>query len=72
LNTNCLPADLSDITNTEFEDELHSDAHTISQRVTCEEVRTIVRKMKPDKSPGADEIPNRFLQTLGEPLVRAL
>ena len=28
--------------------------------------------MKPDKCPGADDIPNRFLQAMGEPLIKAL
>ena len=28
--------------------------------------------MKPDKCPRADEIPNRFLQAMGEPLVKAM
>jgi hypothetical protein len=44
----------------------------MSQLVTVEDVRNIVRRVKPDKCPGADEIPNRFLQAIGEPLINAL
>jgi hypothetical protein len=35
-------------------------------------VHTALKRTKPDKCPGADEIPNRFLQAMGEPLVQAL
>jgi hypothetical protein len=44
----------------------------MDQIVTSAEVQAIVRKIKPDKCPGTDEIPNRFLQAMGVPLVRAL
>jgi hypothetical protein len=54
-------ADLGDITDIEFQDEPHSAALAMSQLVTYEEVHSIVRKVKPDKCPGTDEIPNRFL-----------
>jgi hypothetical protein len=44
----------------------------MSQLVTKEDVCNVVHKVKPDKCPGADEIPNRFLQAMGEPLINAL
>ena len=44
----------------------------MSQTVTEEDVQDIVQKVKPDKCPGADEIPNRFLQAIGGPLIKAL
>jgi Reverse transcriptase (RNA-dependent DNA polymerase) len=44
----------------------------ISQLVTSTDVQAIVQRVKPDKCPGADEIPNRFLQSIGEPLIKAL
>ena len=36
------------------------------------EVQAILQKIRLDKCPGADKIPNRFLQAMREPLVRAL
>ena len=65
-------ADLEDITDRDFQRNLPGRTLTISQLVTVEDVRNIVRKVKPDKCPGADEIPNRFLQAMGEPLIKAL
>jgi hypothetical protein len=64
-------ADLQDITDREFQHET-GQALEMSQLVTEEDVRNILRAVKPDKCPGADEIPNRFLQMMGEPLVKAL
>jgi hypothetical protein len=65
-------ADLEDITDREFQEDLYGPALEMDQLVTSAEVQAIVRKIKPDKCPGTDEIPNRFLQAMGEPLVRAL
>lgn len=67
-------ADLDDITDPELQDELYgpSPALVIDRLVTSEDIQAIVRKVKPDKCPGADEIPNRFLQAMGEPLTRAM
>jgi len=64
-------ADLEDIADRDFQHNLPGTL-VISQLVTAEEVRDIVRKVKPDKCLGADEIPNRFLQAIGEPLIKAL
>jgi hypothetical protein len=48
----------------------HSVQH---DRIATEwEVHAAFKKAKPDKCPGIDEIPNRFLQAMGEPLVQAL
>ena len=66
-----LEADLDDIPDKEYQEE-YSSTLVISQLVTREDVQAIVRKVKPDKCPGVDEIPNRFLQSMGEPLVKAL
>jgi hypothetical protein len=60
-------ADLGDILDSTYGLELALD-----QTVTYEEVYNLVRKAKPDKCPGQDEIPYCFLQLMGEPLVRAL
>jgi hypothetical protein len=65
-------ADLEDITDKEFQEDLYGHALEMDQLVTSAEVQAILRKIKPDKCPGTDEIPNRFLQAMGEPLARAL
>jgi hypothetical protein len=65
-------ADLEDITDKEFQEDLYGPTLEMNQLVTSAEVQAIVRKIKPDKCPGTDEIPNRFLQAMGVPLVRAL
>ena len=44
----------------------------MSQLITEEDMRDIIQKAKPDKYPGVDEIPNCFLQAMGEPLIKAL
>jgi hypothetical protein len=44
----------------------------MEQRVVADDIRAVLRSVKPDKCPGADEIPNRFLQAMGEPLVKAM
>jgi len=64
-------ADLEDIADRDFQRNLPGTL-VISQLVTVEDVRDIVRKVKPDKCLGADEIPNRFLQAIGELLIKAL
>jgi len=63
--------DLDDISDKDCQEE-YSSTLAISQLVTREEVQAIVRQVKPDKCPGADEIPNWFLQSIGEPLAKAL
>jgi hypothetical protein len=67
-------ADLDDIADQELQNESYGPgpALVISQTVTSNDIQDIVSKAKPDKCPGADEIPNRFLQAMGEPLIRAL
>ena len=44
----------------------------MEQQVVADDIRAVLRSVKPDKCPGADEIPNRFLQAMGEPLVKAM
>jgi hypothetical protein len=44
----------------------------MDQAVILEEVQEIVCKVRPDKRLGADKIPNRFLQEMGELLAKAL
>jgi hypothetical protein len=65
-------ADLQDITDRDFQQDLPGQALAMSQLVADKDIWDIVRKVKPDKCPGADEIPNRFLKAMGEPLVKAL
>ncbi len=40
----------------------------VDQLVTVEEVQGIIKRAKPDKCPGADKIPYRFLKAMGCPL----
>ena len=53
-------AETEDITDQEFSDTLGEEL-AISQLVTEDEIRSILRGVKPDKRPGADEIPNQIL-----------
>ena len=63
--------DLTDITDCEFTGTLATEQY-IDQKATKWEVYLALRRAKPDKCPGIDEIPNQFLQAMGEPLVQAL
>jgi hypothetical protein len=44
----------------------------MEQWVVADDIQAVLRSIKPDKCPRADEIPNRFLQAIGEPLVKAM
>ena len=44
----------------------------IEQQVVVDKIRAVLQSVKPDKCPRADEIPNCFLQAIGEPLVKAI
>ena len=64
-------ADTRDIVEPDLQEELEQELE-IEQKVTLDEIWTILQSVKPDKCPGADEIPNWFLQTIGEPLIKAV
>jgi hypothetical protein len=64
-------ADLTDITDLELANRAAVELN-IDQQATEWEVYTALKRAKPDKCPGPDEIPNRVLQAMGEPLVQAL
>ena len=64
-------ADLDNILDQECQYAYNSPLFA-DQSVTEEDVQAIIRKTKPDKYPGNNEIPNRFLQAIGELLVKAL
>jgi hypothetical protein len=53
-------ADLDNILDRECQEE-YSSTLEISQLVTSTDIQAIVQRVKPDKYPGADKIPNRFL-----------
>ncbi len=53
-------ADLDNILDKECQEE-YSSTLVVDQLVTNADVQAIVRKVKPDKCLGADEIPNWFL-----------
>jgi hypothetical protein len=62
-------ADLANITDTSF---IGKEGLSFKRTVTEDEIRTALKKTKPDKCPGADEILNRFLKAIEDPLVQAL
>jgi hypothetical protein len=65
-------ADLTDIIDCEFADRASATELHITCTATESEVYTTLKRTRPDKCPGIDEIPNRFLHAMGAPLVRAL
>jgi hypothetical protein len=62
-------ADLADIEGYRYPPEL-----SVSQEVTTDEIVSILKTIAPDKAPGPDSIPNRFLRecrdVLAEPLAK--
>lgn len=63
-------ADMEDIIDHEL--ELPYPELGMDRRISMDEIWAVLRKVKPDKCPGADNIPSRFLKAMGLPLVRAL
>jgi hypothetical protein len=69
--------DLTDLTNPisstgrEFTDRVQTELY-IDCTTTKWEVHKALKRAKPDKSLGIDEIPNRFLHAMGELLIQAL
>ena len=61
--------DLSNITNSNF---IGQGGLAIEYIVLEDKVYTTLKKTKLDKCLGVDEIPNWFLQAIGDPLVQAL
>jgi hypothetical protein len=61
-------ADLTDIIDCEFAGTLAIERY-IDRIATKWEVYSALRRAKLDKCLGIDEIPNRFLHAMGEPLV---
>ncbi len=57
-------ADISDILEAEYPSPLR-----ISSQITEEEVRKAIFRPKPDKAPGVDGLPNRFLRLVTEKLL---
>jgi hypothetical protein len=62
-------ADLTDITDREF---YNTDLIADYQTAEDWEIQAALKRTKPDKCPGSDEITNRFLQAMGNPLIQAL
>ena len=65
-------ADLTDVTDTRFEDSSFLDPLTISQVADSQEVLNLLRTRRANKAPGNDSIPNDFLKAMGEPLAAAV
>jgi hypothetical protein len=68
--TNHGSINLTDPTDHEFTDRAPTELH-IDRTATEWEVYKALKRAKPDKCPGIDEIPNRFLHAMGEPLIQA-
>jgi hypothetical protein len=66
-------ANLTDIQDTSFTDESYEiPPLLVDRQVTVDDIAAILRTVYPDKCPGPDSIPNRFLKAMGQPLVRAI
>lgn len=63
-------AETDDIRDQELQEPYQELA--INSEVLTDEVRSILQAVKPDKCPGIDEIPNRFLKAMGDPFVKAI
>ena len=62
-----MKADLADIERYRYPPEL-----SVSQEVTTDEILSILKTIAPDKAPGPDSIPNRFLRECRDVLARPL
>jgi hypothetical protein len=66
-------ANLIDIQDTSFTDESYEIPPLLLERqVTLDDITSILRTIHPDKCPGPDSIPNRFLKAMGQPLIQAI
>ena len=65
-------ADLSDITDTSFEDGTFPLSLEVSDTVEPQEIASLLRTRRPHQAPGSDSIPNEFLKAMGEPLIVAV
>ncbi len=54
------------------EDYSSEQAIRTTTGTTTEEIQTIIAGSRPDKCPGSDAIPNRFLKAMGSPLIEVL
>ena len=65
-------ANLSDITDTSFEDCTFPLSLEVSDTVEPQEIASLLRTRRPHQAPGSDSIPNEFLKAMGEPLMVAV
>lgn len=67
-------AKLEDIDTHKLLTEDYSTEQSIqlAKEVSTEEIQSIISGLRPDKSPGSDAIPNRFLKAMGCPLAEVL
>jgi len=65
-------ADLTDITDTVFDDSSFKDPLTINCTADTQEVLNLLRTRRANRAPGSDSIPNDFLKAMGEPLAAAV
>ena len=65
-------ADLSTIRHPTWPDHSFHPCTTISQQVTEEDVRQVLKEMAPNKAPGEDWLQIGFLKACGRPFCRAI
>ena len=65
-------ADLTDITDTGFDDSSFKDPLKIDHTVDTQEVLNLLRTRRANRAPGSDSIPNDFLKAMGKPLAEAV
>ena len=65
-------ADLTDITDTIFDDSSFKDPLTINCTADTQEVLNLLRTRRANRAPGSNSIPNDFLKAMEEPLAAAV
>jgi hypothetical protein len=65
-------AELSDITDSTFDDASFQDPLTVDRIVEPQEVTSLLRTRRANRAPGSDSIPNDFLKAMEEPLAIAV
>src|SRR6187402_3869362 len=65
-------ADLSDISDTSFQENSFQESIEVPKLATADEVTSLLKARKPYKAPGNDRIPNGFLKAMGPRLAEAV
>ena len=65
-------ADLTNIYNITFAENICQDALPLEQSVTLDEIQALLRTRKTNRALGSDSISNDFLKAIGRPLTTAV